>query len=114
MWGKGSQGLKVTILLVFPDQQTSGCVSRLGLKLPVEPKSAFCRKFGILASPWRKNKSEDFYAENTWPALFPPPPPTPTKIKAGGKDALIISCMVELCVGSNRQTRKRRNRSGRR
>lgn len=110
VWGKGWQGLKVTILC-FRWPATPGCVSQMGLKPPAEPKSGFCRKFRILTSPQEKNKSPRSGAQRTFTqrthclCSFPNQPPQ--REKAGGKVALTISCMVELFVGSNRQTRLR-------
>lgn len=81
VWGKGWQGLKVTILC-FLWPATPGCVSQMGLKPPAEPKSGFCRKFRILTSPQEKKlksaerRPEDFYAEKPLPVLFPQPAPT--------------------------------------
>lgn len=88
-----------------------------GLKPPAEPKSGFCRKFRILTSPPEENqkgkKKNRRSGAQRWTStqrthrLRCSPNQPPQREKAGGKDALTISCMVELFVGSNRKTRLR-------
>lgn len=115
--GRVDRGERSQPSSVVSDQQTSGCVrvGRVGTKTTSRTKTGCCRKFRILTSPPEENQKEEkdrrsdaerwTFRQRTAPASSPNQPPQ--REKAGGKDALTISCMVELFVGSNRKTRLR-------